>query len=599
MKRTAALIAFLLPLALLAAVLVDVGATWGRHELRAATSTASTTPVIRVDAATGSDDPQSGEPFRTIGAAVTRAERLSKDGTAVTVLVVPGTYRESIQLFADHPVGPLTIEGTGPGVVITGADEVARWGRVEDGLISIPWREEWGKQAWPDGWSDVAAERGFSDLLRRRELVIIDGGTLRPASSREELTSSPGTFLVEEHTNRILAHPRDARPTTVEVATRQRTLSISGRSDVTIRDLAFVHAASKMQSGSVRVDGVRSVLIEDSVFADNVWGGLELLSSSGVVVRRSVASGNGVAGFTGWHNTGVLLEDTLNTGNNRRGAAAGLTSWDGVSKFFANRNITLRRHESSHNAGHGVWFDMDSSNIVLEQVRLEDNDGSGVFLEALQGPVRISDAAICRNGAGGVVDGKADAVTVATSTLADNERAQILFTGAPGGRSFTTFDEDEHRLVRSSDWRLERNTLIARESQDVVATTLPADDWDVVTASLTSSSNRYESDAQSPFRLPGNTKVDLEGWDAVVDEQGATLAPTEQLGACTVVAAGPRTALPAYPAVPDGWGAEEIDAEGEVAVAPAARRIGRSCPQGPLPDGRIVQAWDGERLIDC
>ena len=596
MQRTARLIALLLPVALLVTAHAgELARAATQDRVPEMISSTSDTRRISVDQASGSDDPLDDAPFRTIGAAVRRAERLTRDGTAVSISVAPGTYRESVELFADDPVGALTIEGAGPGVVVSGAEKVARWETFDDGTIAIPWSHDWGLQSWPRGWSDVASERGFSDLLRRRELVIVDGNALRPVASREDLSTSPGTFLVEQGADRILAHPSDGRPNQVEVAVRERTLAIVGRAGVTIRNLTFVHAASTMQSGSVRIDRAPSTLFEDDVFADNVWGGLELLSSSNVVVRRSVASGNGVAGFTGWHNTGVLLEDTLNTGNNVRGAAAGLTSWDGVAKFFANRDVTLRRHESSHNAGHGLWFDTDSSGIVLDHVRLEDNDGSGLFLEAIQGPVRIDGSSICRNDGGGVLDGKADAVTLTASTLADNGRAQIVFTGDPGGRAFTSFDEGERHVVRSRDWRLADNRLVARQDQHLIATTLPSADWDIIVDSLTGTSNRYQTDAASPFRLPGGNEVDLSGWIEKVNDQGATLAHRDESDACATVAAGPRGPLPAYPPLDGG----EIDRADLVDVSESALLVVRSCSTATPADGRERRAWNGQELISC
>jgi hypothetical protein len=504
-------------------------------------ATASPTElVIVVDgAAPAASDSNAGTaaaPLRTIQAAVNRAEQANAEDRPVRILVRPHTYRESVQLRAERQRSnaPVTIEGAGPGAIVSGSEVFTGW-RTDGRMLVHDWNERWGVSPIPNGWDDYLSGRGVSPLLRRREIVFADGVPLRQVDSHTDLAAQPGRFLVDEAAGTLTVHPpAGASVPRLEVGMRGRLLHISGWRNVTVRNLEFEHAPTPMQDSAVFVSSSRDILLEGIDVRGASWAGLGITWSSDVVVRGSRLDDNGIMGLTSYQSDRLTLERSSTSRNNWRGAWYGFDNWENSAKIWSVRGMVLREHTAVDNASYGFWFDWDNTDVRVERSFFARNSRAGLFVEASQGPFTIVDNVICDNGKVGLEDGRSENVTLVGNRIFGNDDAQIRFTGHWGGRRISVRDGD-NQVLHTRSWTLRDNVIVAGNAdQAVFRTTLPPQDWQTVTATLRSDRNRWHNPASSEvFRLPDGVSTDLAGWRQSTGQDGAsTVGPPSESLSC-------------------------------------------------------------------
>jgi hypothetical protein len=151
-------------------------------------------------AKTGSDaNPGTANlPFLTIGAAVTAAMTDNAAGHTVRILIKTGTYREQVTLGSGGTTAKMLLNGIEAGVVVSGADATTSgdWTAHDapNRIYHTPWTNNWGVQAWPGGWpTDLG-----TDVLRRREVVIVDGVWVRQVLTLAEIDDFDSAYFVDE-----------------------------------------------------------------------------------------------------------------------------------------------------------------------------------------------------------------------------------------------------------------------------------------------------------------------------------------------------------------------------------------------------------------
>lgn len=208
----------------------------------------------------------------------------------------------------------------------------------------------------------------------------------------------------------------------VEIGVSPSAFDGTARS-VTIRGLIVEKFATPSQESAIRGGG-GGWTVEDCEVRWNHFTGLRSHSDS--VARRNFVHHNGAFGLNG-SGRNILVEDNEVSYNN----IAGYDPYWGAggSKWVYTDGLTVRRNFSHHNAGPGLWTDINNIRTVYEENRVEDNDLSGIFHE-------ISYAAVIRNntaarngrvrpypywvdGAGILVVGSPD-VEIYGNTLVDN-----------------------------------------------------------------------------------------------------------------------------------------------------------------------------------
>lgn len=482
------------------------------------------------------------KPVRTIQRGAALAEAANRLGTPATVLIAPGTYRETVSTSRAYNStdAAITFEAAVPGtVVISGADIRQDWSSAGDGTWKTTWTANYGLAPIPDGWAAPFERMGVNDLIRRREMVFVGGRLLRQVLSVTELRATPESFFVDEGADRLTIRPPsgvDPTRATTEVATRGRLFQVNKWRNLTLRNLVFRHASTSFQSPAVAFHRVANVLVEGTRFEWNNWGGLKIGFSSGVTVLRSSADNNGVSGFDAFQSTDITLENTTNSYNAWRGAWSNYLGWDAGSKFMKTRRVVLRNHQAIGNHAHGIWFDTDNSNIRIERAFTARNRLNGINVEANQGPITITGTVSCRNQKSGIFDGHSNDVAVTDNRIFGNQWQQIRFSGDLYGRTITTYDTGQTHTIRSERWTINGNVFATEAgSQQIYRTTSGTDMWEYFRRSLTADRNTYWSTANSrPFELPLGRTVDLAGWRSHTgdDRSSGSTAPSTPLS-CT------------------------------------------------------------------
>jgi hypothetical protein len=384
-------------------------------------------------------------PLRTLTAAASKASSNRSSNLSTKIILMPGTYREAstVQIYGTSNY-PIVIEAQTPGTaIISGSDlePASQWSlTATPNVYSLPWTNNWGLTTTSYGGSTM------SDVGRRRELVFVNGHVLTQVNSLSALTTTPstgyvdvaGTYYVDETADKLYMRPSVDLSTnpTIEVGMRQRLIWANATSNIVIRGIVFQHSTA--QDGgpaALNADG-SNILIENNTFQWNNWTGFSGYKSSQITARGNKSLHNGANGSGGARITNVIFEDNETSYNNwRSGTLGGVYGWSFAgNKFFHAHGLIFRRHVAVGNQAHGIWFDTDHANILIDNVRVEDNYGHGIFIEANQGPIALTNSTSCNNGGWGLYISNTENLTVDNNYICNNQTAQIRFYAQPGGR---------------------------------------------------------------------------------------------------------------------------------------------------------------------
>jgi parallel beta-helix repeat protein len=163
-------------------------------------------------------------------------------------------------------------------------------------------------------------------------------------------------------------------------------------SSVTLRNLMIEKYAAPAQAAAVQGDNTTGWLIEDVRVRQAHGTGIRM--GARWAVRRTRVDHNGQLGIAGG-GTGSLVEDSEWDHNKTIGFQVGFAG--GASKFFKTDGLVLRRNFIHHNDGNGIWLDIDNIRYLVEDNRVEDNYGQGIFVEISYGG-KILGNQVRRNG---------------------------------------------------------------------------------------------------------------------------------------------------------------------------------------------------------
>ena len=508
--------------------------------------------VVHVDQ--NSDQPansnlgSASSPFRSLAAGLTKVGKLNSSGTPVKLMIHPGVYRTTIALEGTKKStdAPIVLEGARQkGSVISGADVWRKgWRQVSERLYSHRWPYEWGLTEIPPEWRGSYADDYLRNnpLLRRQEMVFVQGRYVPQTLTRDELQNFDQAFYVGEGRKRIfLRLPVGVTPQggKVEVATRPLLLSVNNKTDVTVKNLVFRYAASPMQGTAAQVAYSDHITIVDSDFEWNNWTGLGFYLSNDVIVSQTTADHNGNAGLTGALMKGLWVEDTEASYNGWRAAQG----WDNASpslvtdpnfidfaagpKFLRIRDATFLRYRATNNQTAGLWLDYDNARVDLIQVELMDNWTQGLHVEASQGPLRVIDSKICGNESGIVINNASDGQVTGT-LIADNRMGQIWHLGSDQPRPVQDSESGENLEIVSRDWVLSRNQIGSGDGQFAFRTYLTTS-WDEFVTTLSSDANQFTlTEPPGLFQVAGGEVLDLEEWRARTGHDMASLLENRQ-----------------------------------------------------------------------
>ena len=310
-------------------------------------------------------------PWKTIS----KAAETVKPGDVVVIR--GGVYRERVLVKANGAEqSPIRFEAVpGEFVVVTGADRLTGWQRVDDSkpIYSIAWPHRF--IAWNPNMTHPGDE--YHRLIGRCEQVTVDHIFLRQVLGADQL--APGTFFADVTNQTLLVWDvggRDLNQANVEASTRQEIFRVDG-DQVELHGLRFRYAANMAQHGAVVLAGRHNVMKDCIVEHMNASGAT--FTGEDAVVRRCVFRANGQLGFGANRAHRLLVDECLVEDNNVKGFDRG---WEaGANKLVLSRDVVLERSRFVRNRGTGIWFDIGNTNCTIRQCLIADNEDAGIFYE--------------------------------------------------------------------------------------------------------------------------------------------------------------------------------------------------------------------------
>ncbi|MDT3778144.1 right-handed parallel beta-helix repeat-containing protein [Nitrospira sp. MA-1] len=401
-------------------------------------------------------------PLKTIGMATTLALENHKRGFSTKILIYPGVYREKIHMeFSSKKLDPtITFEAIEHGkTIISGSEIWENWeGTKHKNIYTHKWPFKWGVRPYPPGWEGKTI---LQPIVRRQEMVFVNGIKFNQADLHSEM--KPGDFSVSEENSEVaifLPDNVDIKQSQVEVAVQKGLFTIKGKSNFVLKGLRFQHDASGLVGHALGITNAKNVYLEDCVFAWNNWGGYQFYNVQNLTTRRNVSTHNGGPGHTAWRIKNYLSEDDETSFNNWRGAKGNFVYWAVAgTKIMGIHDATFRRHRAQGNHTAGFWLDYDNKNIEIEDGVSCGNLKHGLFLEATQGPLTITNMKIYQNQEWGIRIVNSSQINVTESQVYHNRGPQIRVQGQKT-RGINDWETGERLNLGAEKWTLENNIIV-------------------------------------------------------------------------------------------------------------------------------------------
>jgi Right handed beta helix region len=495
------------------------------HVLSQANVIENQTTIVYVDGNAGSDSNLGtiSAPLKTIQAAVNKANANNQKEIGTKIIVNAGVYRETVSIYpvSNQSTVPLTIQGAATGTaIIAGSDVLSNWSPdpVNASAYVTSWTPQKGICTLPSGWPI-----NFAPIALHTEMIFVNGVPLTQVTAYAQLKQ--GTFFIDETEHSLHIWPSagtNMQTAAVEAATRPKTISVVGRSNIVLRGLVFRHAASCINASGATVTTSSNVLIDSVQALWNNWGGLGVFASSNYTIQNSIASYNGGIGIQGDEDQNALYRFDESDYNNWRGAQAAFYEWGmGGTKLFEMRGTTVQKHFAYNNQAEGLWFDTDNKNISIDGATLVGNLTAALQIERDEGPITFENSLACSNGVG-VNLLTSEQVTIANNTLYNNGgtnkyQAQIYLAGQAGGKVIADFLTGEKYDLFTTGLVLTGNTFVdAAAGQNVFGTYVSGADWTDFTTTLNAGKNLwYDPNIANSFKIENAKLVNLAGWQAV------------------------------------------------------------------------------------
>lgn len=323
------------------------------------------------------------------------SEAVSRLKAGDTVIIHGGLYLERIIVEkSGTPEKPITIRAaTGELVIVTGANRLTRWQRV-DGDASI-FTTDWPHRFVSWNEHNTHPSDDYHRLIGRCEQVFVDGYPLKQVLEKQRL--SRGTFFVDFNTKRLYVWDRgnidiSSKRVMVEASVHGTIWTCKGK-HVRTKGIRFRYAANRAQQGAVHISGDDNE-VEDCVFEySNACGAR--FTGKRITVRNCVFQHNGQLGFSASRAHGLLMTGCVIADNNTKGFNRG---WEaGGNKIVLTRGAVIENSLFTQNRGDGIWFDIGNEKCEVRNCLISDNENAGIFYEISYG-LHAHDNVIVGNG---------------------------------------------------------------------------------------------------------------------------------------------------------------------------------------------------------
>ncbi|MEM1028183.1 MAG: right-handed parallel beta-helix repeat-containing protein, partial [Planctomycetota bacterium] len=358
-------------------------------------------------------------------------------------------------------------------------------------------------------------------------------GRWKPLGVREPSSLLPGTFGIVEAEGVIYVRPDegvDLNAAAVEVSVRPFLLNIQDRKNVVLRNLAFKHAATFVDSRAraVQIMG-HQVLIEDCRFDEHGSKGLGIDGEkpTGITLRRCTFNGNGWQGLSvGYRLDNYILEDCESSYNNWRGHTGLQYGWDAAGcKAFAvdgQIGLAIRGHRAFANLTSGFWLDQSFTPRSPVEIRdsyfIANQFGAQLYLEKLTGPITVQRNVIWNDVGLRGIDGTSWDVQ-----LRDN----ILYTASNGHPTIYLHKrgiESEYANY-SKHWTMKNNLLVSGSSASPILTDdCTPEQYVEFLETLKADGNAYFAPAvDAAFPLPEQGWSGFSAWQTATGQDAASV----------------------------------------------------------------------------
>jgi hypothetical protein len=485
------------------------------------------TAKIYVDAVLGQDtNPGTqSQPLKTVTAGANMALENNRDGIGSKVILNPGTYRESVQVYHGerNTDAPITIVAATAGTaIISGADVWTGWtaSPQNDKVYTHDWPYKWGLCP-VDEWDDPDHQQ---DIVRRREMIVVNGTPLTQVVTLSALRI--GTFFVDESNSTVYIWPSNGtniKKATVEVATRDLLFNVGRMTNFVMRGLTFQYANSCRGDVAVDIHNSDNVLIGKNYYFWNNAAGMKIYDSTHFTVRHSVAKFNGTSGTKGQKTKYDLWHDIQSRYNNWRGAQGVYYKWgESAIHFGLAHDQVASKLEASFNQTHGFHWDTDNVNDTADGLLSSQNLMDGMVMEKTQGPFTVSDSYFCNGNqfigpnSDGITLRNSSSIVLTNDAILKNKN-QIVITGEAEGIPVDNWETGQHYNLFTQNITFTNNVAEAGPGQKVfMDPTLGDASWLKFQRTLVSDYNTYwNADNTMVYTVPEPqdwTKLDFPGW---------------------------------------------------------------------------------------
>src|SRR5215218_8459411 len=262
---------------------------------------------------------------------------------------------------------------------------LGEYGAIVDGsvVISGPWTQAgaawWATAQLPASASTAGVcESGGSDC-KPAEDVYRDGQHLTRVMSQGAVTA--GTYFGDYTNNRIYV----GNDPTGHLIEQAKTAAMIGNSQsinggVTIRNLQIRKFANPAQNGALVVNnssGTGWVIDHNELYLNHADA--VRVFQHNATVRANILRDNGNLGLGAYDCDFLVVESNRVQNNNNNGYE---TSWEaGGMKLVQVDDTTIRSNQVTDNIGTGIWIDIDSRRVLIEDNDANNNTSAGIHYE--------------------------------------------------------------------------------------------------------------------------------------------------------------------------------------------------------------------------
>jgi len=302
------------------------------------------------------------------------------------------------------------------------------------------------------------------------------------------------------------------------VDTRPKNVTIRG---LEIRAYASPdHMGPILAGGSSPSDGTYGWVIDGVDVHNNRVGGVRVGHKT--TIRNSKLHHNGWAGIIGAGDS-ILIENNEISYNNVPGTPGTVQvdpNWAGGGfKFVYTRWLVVRNNFSHHNAGAGMWTDLNNIYTTYDGNRVEDNTHVGIFHEISYDAV-IKNNTVRRNGFG-----KANWVWGPGILVAASPRVEVFGNTVEGNYNGITVVQQNRGEKASYGPHMVDDVWV--HDNDIDRSGLTGFAQDIGDTSLFNLSivkftgNRYALGSTRPFQWMNGTRTETE-WKSYGQDQSGT-----------------------------------------------------------------------------